>query len=48
MTQISTALEQIADTAFEHTKEALSGYSFDSNEVYYTFADKLKLSPART
>jgi IMP dehydrogenase len=40
MTQISTTLEHIADSAFEHTKEALSGYSFDSNEVYYTFADK--------
>ncbi len=41
MTQTLPAnLEQIADRAFEHTKEALTGYSFDSNEVYYTFADK--------
>jgi IMP dehydrogenase len=40
MTQLSATLEQIADTAFENTKEALSRYSFDSNEVYYTFADK--------
>jgi IMP dehydrogenase len=40
MTQISTTLEQIADTAFQNTKEALSRYSFDNNEVYFTFADK--------
>lgn len=40
MTQLSATLESIADTAFENTKEALSRYSFDSNEVYYTFADK--------
>jgi IMP dehydrogenase len=41
MTQtLSASQGQIADTAFEQTKEALSRYSFDSNEVYYTFADK--------
>lgn len=40
MTKISSSLEQIADSAYERTKEALSRYSFDSNEVYYTFADK--------
>jgi IMP dehydrogenase len=40
MTQISASLESLANTAFENTKEALNGYSFDSNEVYYTFADK--------
>jgi IMP dehydrogenase len=39
-TALSSTLEQTADTAFEYTKEALSRYSFDSNEVYYTFADK--------
>jgi IMP dehydrogenase len=40
MTHLSTTLESIAGSAFENTKEALSRYSFDSNEVYYTFADK--------
>jgi IMP dehydrogenase len=41
MTQtLSASLESIANTAFENTKEALSRYAFDSNEVYYTFADK--------
>jgi IMP dehydrogenase len=40
MTQISASLESLANTAFQNTKEALSRYSFDSNEVYYTFADK--------
>lgn len=33
-------LEQIADEAFTCTQEALSRYTFDTNEVYYTFADK--------
>jgi IMP dehydrogenase len=40
MTQISASPESLANTAFQNTKEALSRYSFDSNEVYYTFADK--------
>jgi IMP dehydrogenase len=35
-----TTLEHTADEAFRLTQEALSGYTFDSTEVYYTFADK--------
>ncbi len=34
------ALESIADEAFKLTQEALNRYTFDTNEVYYTFADK--------
>jgi IMP dehydrogenase len=33
-------LETIADEAYTRTQEALSRYTFDTNEVYYTFADK--------
>jgi IMP dehydrogenase len=36
----TSTLENIADEAFVRTKEALSHYTFDTNEVYYTFADK--------
>lgn len=32
--------ERLAREALEHTQEALRGYGFDRNEVYYTFADK--------
>ncbi len=34
------SVKDVAQTAFEKTQEILGSYSFDKNEIYYTFADK--------
>lgn len=40
MNNSTFALDAVAEEALTHTHDALSHYTFDTNEVYYTFADK--------